>query len=32
LDIEVEENGICTGVAAQGGKAEKSKSKGKGQK
>jgi len=31
-DIGVEGNDICTGVAAQGGKAEKSKSKGKGQK
>jgi len=32
LDIGVEVNDICTGVAAQGGKAGKSKSKGEGQK
>jgi hypothetical protein len=30
-DIGVQENEICTRVGAQGGKAEKSKSKGKGQ-
>jgi hypothetical protein len=30
LGIGVEGNDVCTGVAAQGGKAEKSKSKGKG--